>query len=512
MVQGLIWGVIGILFIGISRALFVIGSERVGSEFAIQARLRAYHSFVIMTLILGMIISAVLMVCFEMAQFSRLYSTKTIAYICFNMACFIGTAFAGTSLFSYSPISFEDLKPQISAIPIRGLEFLFSFASSLLVLLLSIYSNPVVISWMQLLAYLTAAAFLAGPQQIHSFILKYVDPQSPPHKPVPSSRSEPLSHLLTNIVLYVAIMFCSWTFSALSTASINARPASLPSKLDTLYRPSTRFDIVVSMYDESPEDVKAMLSAIKATTFLSTISPHITLYTKNSSNFFENSLEELKAQTGADHVEKLDNLGREGGTYLHHIFSNWDSLAEQTLFIQAHAHNLRELIPRINSYLVAESGFLSLGFAGVSCFCGDYNDRWGWEDKGGVVGKLYERIYGVPCEKETPILLTYKGQFVASARRLRGIPRSTYSELLETITSQNSTETGVRGAGEGSRGGVVGNDTPDNPYFGFTVERIWGLLGQCATDQRIAAKCPSLLSGMGSGGEVGDCGCLDTGD
>jgi hypothetical protein len=510
MVQGLVWGVTGVLFIGVSRAFFVIGSERVGSDFAIQARLRAYHSFVIMTLVLGMIVSAVLMACFEMAQFSHFFSRKTIAYICFNMACFIGTAFSGTSLFSYFPISFEDLKPQSSPIPIRDLEFLFSFASSLLVLLASMYSHPVIISWMQLLAYLTAAAFLVNPQHIHSLILEYVDSQSPPHKPVPSSRSNPLSRILTSIALYAAIIFCSWALSSLSTASINARPASLPSKLDTLYRPSTRFEIVISMYDESPEDVKAMLSAIKATTFLSTINPHITLYTKNPSHSYENAFEELKAQTGADQVKALDNLGREGGTYLHHIVSNWDSIAEQTLFIQAHAHNLRELIPRINSYLVPESGFLSLGFAGVSCFCGDCNDRWGWEDKEGMVGKLYERIYEVPCEKETPILLTYKGQLVASARRLRGIPRSIYSELLETITGQNSTETGLRGAGEGSRGGVVGNDTPDNPYFGFTVERIWGLLGQCATDQRIAVKCPSLLSGMGSGGEAGDCGCLDT--
>jgi len=53
------------------------------------------------------------------------------------------------------------------------------------------------------------------------------------------------------------------------------------------------------------------------------------------------------------------------------------------------------------------------------------------------------------------------------------------------------------------------DDTPDNPFFGFTVERIWGLLMQCATDGAVAAKCPSLLSGMGRGGDVSDCQCLD---
>jgi len=182
------------------------------------------------------------------------------------------------------------------------------------------------------------------------------------------------------------------------------------------------------------------------------------------------------------------------------------------VFIQAHAHNIRELIPRINSYLVPESGFLSLGFAGVSCACGRCDDRWGWEDKADVVPELYEKIYGVRCEHDTSVLLTYKGQFVASARRLRGVPRSVYEELLATITG-NSTEVEGFGSGEkDSKGGVVGEDTADNPYFGFTVERIWGLLGQCATDQRVAVRCPSLLSGMGRGGEVGDCGCLDKKD
>ena len=45
----------------------------------------------------------------------------------------------------------------------------------------------------------------------------------------------------------------------------------------------------------------------------------------------------------------------------------------------------------------------------------------------------------------------------------------------------------------------MGDDRLDNPHFGFTIERIWGLLGQCATDRRVAVRCPSLLSGMGRG-------------
>lgn len=65
--------------------------------------------------------------------------------------------------------------------------------------------------------------------------------------------------------------------------------------------------------------------------------------------------------------------------------------------------------------------------------------------------------------------------------------------------------------GDIGNGGATGVDSPDNPYFGFTVERIWGLMLQCATDRGVAVRCPSLLSGMSRGGNVGDCQCLDGG-
>jgi hypothetical protein len=169
---------------------------------------------------------------------------------------------------------------------------------------------------------------------------------------------------------------------------------------------------------------------------------------------------------------------------------------------------MHEIIPRINSYLVPETGFLSLGFTGVTCDCGTCTDRWGWEDKWDVIPALYQNIYSFPCSSSTAILLTYKGQFVASARRTRGIRKEVYVDLLDTITGRDIWSHNTSVIGEGT-GGVTGADSPDNPYFGFTMERIWGLVMQCATDQRIAAKCPSLLSGMGKGGSVGDCQCLD---
>ncbi|TEY78718.1 hypothetical protein BOTCAL_0046g00400 [Botryotinia calthae] len=235
------------------------------------------------------------------------------------------------------------------------------------------------------------------------------------------------------------------------------------------------------MYDEDPVSVKTMLASIKSTTFLKTIHPSVIIYTKKSLS----DVTALRNSTGVDIVQQLENLGREGGTYVHHIVTNWDSLAQQTMFIQAHAHNMRELIPRIDNYLVENTGMLNLGFAGVLCNCQDCSDRWGWKDQWEMVPSLYKRLHhNETCEE--PVLLSYKGHFVASANRIKGIPLGIYEELLGAITSTT---------GWSHNESIIGNnfDRPNAPYFEYTIERLWNLLLQCS-NLRIATMCPSLLS------------------
>jgi hypothetical protein len=249
------------------------------------------------------------------------------------------------------------------------------------------------------------------------------------------------------------------------------------------------------MYDEDFGNVARMLSAIKATSHISKLSQRVIIYTKHSNA--DDAL--LKFITGADVVEKLENRGREGGTFLHHILHRWDDLAEQTLFIQAHVHNMREFIPRLNNYLRPTTGMLSLGFAGVLCDCDGCSDRWGWSDDYGLVSTMYQQIYNRTCSHA---LLAYKGQFVASARRIRGIPHHLYKKLYDGIISLEDgwahDKTIVKGR----------PDSPSAPFLGYTVERLWSILMQCS-EPRIAVKCPSLLSRWRTGGNVEDCQCLD---
>lgn len=498
MVPGLLWGLLGILFIGFARALFTIGSERAAFDLSGQAKLKAYHGFVIMTLIHGMVSSGVSGHFLENIDSIYAMEYPTMALMFLNILAVVGACFSGTGLVAYSPISFNNQK-HFSNIPLRGVEFAAAFLSSTIVLLVAMFSNLVpVVSWAQVAAYLVASCCLLGAAQAQDSFVGFMGSADKSNSKSGSSKKGKSGRIFPGLTLAIMIAISSLAVSFLSSLSVNSIGQSLPSTLDLSYKASGRFDIVVSIYDEDPILVKEMLDSIKSTSMLSTIKPNIIIYTKDP----DANIKELKKATGADVVEKLENLGREGATYLHHIVKKWDKLAQQTMFIQAHAHNMRELTPRINDYLVTETGMLSLGFVGMVCDCQTCGDRWGWEDRFNAIPQLFQKIYKEPCDLRTPILLSYKGQFVASGKRIRGISKKIYEELLTMITSKD---------GEGHNGALVGEnvDTPDNPYFGFTLERIWGLLMQCATDGGVASKCPSLLSGMSRNGNVGDCQCLD---
>ncbi|KAH7360357.1 hypothetical protein BKA65DRAFT_183371 [Rhexocercosporidium sp. MPI-PUGE-AT-0058] len=507
MVLGLVFGVAGILLMGLSRALFIIGSEKAGSNLALQGRLKAYHGFTLMTLILGLLFSGLAGYFLENIASNVSLGLGTVTLMLVNLVSIVGATFSGTSLLAYSPISFEDTTSQFSHIPVDGSDFLAPFTASLLVLLATISSKPVsFVSLFQIVAYLIASTCLFGAEHAHNYVLTCMDwAQQRISKLFGKERGESRkpNRVLTASALLLSIVCLSSIVSSFAYSAITSLPPSQPTTFDRAFVPPNRFDIVVSMYQEDPTSIKAMLAAVKLTRLLSTLQPRVIIYTKDP----RQDLHKLKEATGADIVERLENLGREGGTYLWHIVNRWDTLAEQTMFIQAHAHNMRELIPRINSYLVQETGMLSLGFTGVTCTCNNCSDRWGWEDKRGVIPALYEKIYSRVCKPEEPILLSYKGQFVASARRIRGVGIKIFDGLLTTITSKEDWShdaISLEMAGVGAEG-----ESPSNPYFGFAMERVWGLVMQCGTNAGVAARCPSLLSGMGKGGNVEDCQCLD---
>ncbi|KAF2827241.1 hypothetical protein CC86DRAFT_290470, partial [Ophiobolus disseminans] len=263
--------------------------------------------------------------------------------------------------------------------------------------------------------------------------------------------------------------------------------------LDRRYRPITPLEVVISMYKEPVENVRHLISGIKTAPVTS--DPYVTIYIKDH----EANTEEVQLRTGADKVIMRPNVGREGETYLNHINDRWDSLATHTIFLQADIHNPREFYTRLQSYFdPTQTGFLSLGWSDV-CSCEECSDRFSWSDNAGLFPFYHTKIYNsTECNDA---LLSYKGQFVVSAARIRGISKMIYKDLWHDFVDENS----WAHKPEFLRGRPDSMSAPD---FGYTMERMWSLLFQCS-DMNIAWRCPTLLSGWRLGGDIEDCQCFD---
>lgn len=268
-------------------------------------------------------------------------------------------------------------------------------------------------------------------------------------------------------------------------------------RLDTNYKASSNIDIVMSMSHEPLSDITDTFSLLKSIPSIGSKSPRLILYTKDPLA----DITELKHLTNATKVIQLPNVGREGHTYLHHILSSWDDLATQTFFLQASIHNRRQFHARVRDYYTSETGMLSLGFSGQTCECNNCGDRFGWQDQSGIVEKTWREVFNETCG-EKRMLLTYKGQFVASAARLRANDKTLYEKLMKALEEPDSW----------AHQPDYLHGKPDSlnaPYFGYTLERLWSVILQCS-DERIAALCPTLLSGTRRGGSKADCQCFDS--
>jgi hypothetical protein len=264
--------------------------------------------------------------------------------------------------------------------------------------------------------------------------------------------------------------------------------------LDLDFVPKTDVELVISMYKEPIEEVAYLISTLKDMPNMP--NPRVHIYIKD----IDANVEDIKESTGADEVTPLPNIGREGETYLKHILDNWDSLAKQTVFLQADVHNPREFYPRIRDYFVpGRTGMLSLGWSGQVCNCDNCGDRFNLWDTTHLFPEISNRINNATkCEN---VVLSYKGQFVASAKRIRGVDKSVYQDLHDAFVNPDSwahQEEYLQGR----------PDSMNAPAFGYLMERIWNLLFQC-NSMDVAWKCPTLLSGLRIGGNFEDCQCLD---
>ncbi|KAF2138921.1 uncharacterized protein K452DRAFT_320588 [Aplosporella prunicola CBS 121167] len=330
----------------------------------------------------------------------------------------------------------------------------------------------------------------------------------------------------------LVVMLVAWTLFIIRNFQPMAvgTPPAAPPHLDLAYEPRHGFDVVISMYEEPISAVNAIMAGLAAIPAINASAPRLFLYTKDEA-LSEPELAALQAATNAHRVTQLPNAGREGATYLEHMVGQWEGLARHTLFAQADVHNEDDFFRRVEQYFdPVATGMLSLGFAGHMCDTRDAGagnkkcgDRWGWYEDAALLRDLCLRAqqgaqqHSQQQEEEgnhqqqqqhdasasacDRVLLTYKGQFIASAARIRAPGQALYKELRTALLDRASwahREPYLSGRA----------DSLNAPRLGYTLERAWAALLQCG-EARIAGRCPSLLSGMGSEGEKADCACLD---
>ncbi|KAI1356116.1 hypothetical protein F5Y01DRAFT_268562 [Xylaria sp. FL0043] len=239
-------------------------------------------------------------------------------------------------------------------------------------------------------------------------------------------------------------------------------------------------DIVIARYDEPVEQIIETVQLALELPNIAGRKVKTIVYNKGTLNETELAIN-FPIQSRLV-IRQLENVGREGDTYISHVLETDQDWASHTLFIQAEPHEPQYLQARLADYFVEDTGFLSLSHVRNFCAnCDTCNDHSGWTEDGAVLRDIFERSN--PDRICQDISLTYRGQFVVSSRRMKQASQELFRDIRSKLL--------------------------DDEHFGFTLERSWGTLFQCPT---ISERCPTLLSGwIGNRAAVEDCQCLDQG-
>ncbi|KEQ80004.1 hypothetical protein M438DRAFT_254441, partial [Aureobasidium pullulans EXF-150] len=263
-------------------------------------------------------------------------------------------------------------------------------------------------------------------------------------------------------------------------------------------------DLVVSRYDESAYSVASYIGPILNMTPLSGLTTRVIIYSTGQDEP-EDLRDDLRHHLPFNVdviVRQRPNVGREGAAFLHHITTGWQDPADHTLFMQAELHYSWSVRRRIQDYLVPNTGFLSLS----DDQCWDHST---WSESPDVLKSIYSRANPTLRQGYT---LTYRGQFIASRHRIHTQDKQLFQDLLDEFVNPRSV---AHSSGYAEHPWLPGkSDSMNRPLFGYTIERLWGVLMQCS-DVQLAYRCPSLLSSaIGSVLHTStpilqDCQCLD---
>jgi hypothetical protein len=296
--------------------------------------------------------------------------------------------------------------------------------------------------------------------------------------------------------------------------------------LDSQYIPPQPFLLDVVIAHSNGDSVQSIVDLVSNFTKADGVRnqhARVKVYTKDQSLNLTSLTNLTSAYTERLTSQALYNSGGIAATYLHHMLFTWDFLPSQTLFLSTSSPS--SFTPttkaRFDDYFVPTipihseryselvTSFLNLGEYST-CACESCADSTGWRDTFHLIPSMHGAAHDMSeCQS---VLLTHGNNFAASADRIRGLGRDVWQMLYDALTNPDVAHAWAHDKGkvkgpEGSQEWFGEVDSLENPYLGYTMERLWGVLLQCS-DRGIAWRCPDTRRGWRRGGEKSDCSCL----
>ena len=255
-----------------------------------------------------------------------------------------------------------------------------------------------------------------------------------------------------------------------------------------------QFELVISHYNENLLKVKEWVAAVREMPFVKELGSTVTVYTKNK----HANLDQIKEVLDAAEVIRLPNVGREQGTYMHHINKTYDHIYPYTMFSQAAITGLNDtgnasrpfvdwLDQSLRYKLTNETKFFNLQHGGNPIFCACGRCPTGHFPLLPQLQALFDNKICDSTEKQS---ISWLGQFIVAKEKVIARPRWIYEYIGSLVDApkghwihQEQEPTALREA--------LGESVPDNPLFGHTVERIWPTLFNCSNE-------PEMQGCMGS--------------
>ena len=206
---------------------------------------------------------------------------------------------------------------------------------------------------------------------------------------------------------------------------------SVPPKVDLDY------EVVVAHYDEDLD-------------WLASQAHHCHIYHKG---------DEMKPRFQYQQWEKLPNVGREGHTFLHHIITNYNSLANVTVFVQGSLkeHSGSDCYGNITDYvngtlskdLVYRRGTKEASWERIHHIGKYLNSLKDGRMRSSkyTFGEFYETVFFSPHPLD--IVISYSACFAVTRERIQRHPKELYQRMISYLS-----------------------DHP-NPEEGHYVERLW---------------------------------------